>query len=149
MHATWDTFINNIDPHTIAYLRMSSSLLQARSNTKLIAGSDLTSVRTTLDGLIKEVLNSGESSEIKKYVIRSIRQIITAIDEYRLGGALPVLDAIEAAVGHVVVDKEYKNFLVNSELGKRLLDTLSATANLVTVAVGLPQLSQAIALLTN
>ena len=149
MHATWDTFIGNIDSHTISYLRISSSLLQARSNTKLIAGSELASVRSTLEALITEVLESSESAEVKRYLLRSIRQIVSAIDEYRLGGALPVLDAIESAVGHVVVDKEYKNFLVNTELGKRVFDTLSATANLVTVAVGLPQLTQAIALLTN
>jgi hypothetical protein len=44
----------------------------------------------------------------------------------------------------IVRNKEYRNFLKDEELGKRLLDNLSAMANLMTVATGLPQLTVAI-----
>lgn len=145
----WATFINNIDLHSITYLRLASDLLQTKSNTKLLTDEDLLTTREKLDAIYKEVLESDLPDEIKKYLIRSLRKLILSIDEYKLTGAPPILDAIETAIGHAYLDKEYKNFLIDTELGKKLLDTLASMANVVTVAVGLPQLTQAIALLTN
>lgn len=46
--------------------------------------------------------------------------------------------------GHIVRNKEYRYFLKDEVLGQRLLDSLSAMANLLTVATGLPQLTVAI-----
>ena len=149
MHANWDSFINHVDAHTLTYLRMASSLLQAKANTKLIADADLVTVRETLSAILVEVLASDLPDEVKKYVVRNLRKIVDSIDEYKLTGALPLLDAVETTLGHAAVDKQYKTFLTSTELGKRLLDTLASMANVVTVAVGLPQLTQAIALLTN
>lgn len=149
MHANWDSFISNIDAHTITYLKMASSLLQAKSNTRLIADADLASVREELDKILVEILSSDLPEEVRRYLVRNLRKIIGSIDEYRLTGALPLLDAVETALGHAAVDKQYKSFLTDTELGKRLLDTLGSMANVVTVAVGLPQLTQAIALLTS
>ncbi len=149
MHANWDSFINNIDDHTITYLRMASSLLQAKANTKLIADADLASVREALNEILVEVLVTDLPDEVKKYVVRNLRKILDSIDEYKLTGALPLLDAVETILGHAAVDKQYKTFLTDTCLGKRLLDTLASMANVVTIAVGLPQLTQAIALLAN
>jgi len=149
VHAKWETFINHIDNHTLTYLRMASALLQSKANTKLIADADLLSIRHTLDTILLEVLSSDFPADVKKYVVRNIRKIIDSIDEYKLTGALPLIDAVEAALGHLAVDRQYKSILTDTELGKRFLDTLASMANVVTVAVGLPQLTQAIALLSN
>ena len=149
MHANWDSFINNIDAHTLTYLKMASSLLQAKSNTRLIADTDLASIREKLDEILVEILSSDLPEEVRRYLVRNLRKIVGSIDEYRLTGALPLLDAVESTLGHAAVDKQYKSFLTDTELGKRLLDTLGSMANVVTVAVGLPQFTQAIALLTS
>lgn len=149
LHANWDSFINNIDAHTLTYLRMASSLLQAKANTKLIEDADLASVREALTEILVEVITSDLPDEVKRYVVRNLRKIVDSIDEYKLTGALPLLDAVETTLGHAAVDKQYKTFLTDTDLGKRLLDTLASMANVVTVAVGLPQMTQAIALLTN
>ena len=133
----------------LTYLKMASSLLQAKANTKLIAETDLVSIRERLDAILVEVLSSGQPEEVRRYLARNLRKIIGSIDEYILTGALPLLDAVETALGHAAVDKQYKSFLIDTELGQRLLDTLGSMANVVTVAVGLPQLTQAIALLAN
>lgn len=71
--------------------------------------------------------------------------MIVSIDKYRLTGALPLLDAIDTTIGHAFLENGYKSFLTDTELGKRLLDTLGSMANVVTVAVGIPQLTLAIA----
>lgn len=149
LNATWGSFIDNIDHHSINYLGMSADLLQTRSNTHSIAGDDIEDLRQQLNQILVEVMQSDISSDVKRFVARNIRKIITSIDEYKLTGALPILDAIDATIGHAHIDKSYMSFLRESELGGKLLDTLAAAANVVTVAVGLPQLSQAIALIAN
>ena len=147
LHAGWASFIDNIDDHSITYLRMTANLLASKSNTKLMAAESLSTIRGELQRIHDELLDSDEPDEIKKYLSRNIRRMIVSIDEYRLTGALPLLDAIDTTVGHALLETNYKTFLTDSELGKRLLDTLSSMANLVTVAVGIPQLTATIALL--
>ena len=127
LNASWDSFINHIDAHSITYLTLASDLLQSKSNTKLIADEQIGSVRERFQALYEEVLTSEDiPDEIKKYVVRYLRKILIGIDEYHLTGALPLLDAVEVMVGHSAVDKNYHDFLTNNELGKRILDTLAA-----------------------
>jgi len=147
LSATWDTFINHIDHHTIVYLQLSSDLLQGKSTTKLLENEKLNELRDELTELCDSVINSSLSSEIKKYITRALRKLVTNIDEYRLTGALPLLEAVEGMVGHACVDVEYKEFMQTNELGRKLLVTLGAIADAVTVAIGIPQLSHSIGLL--
>lgn len=149
LNANWDSFINHIDDHSINYLRMSSDLLQAKTTIKNIADEEINSVREKINQIYEETLNSELPDEVKKYLVRYLRKILTGIDEYHLTGALPLLEAVDTMVGHAMVDAGYKSFLQDTELGKKILDTLGAMANVVTVAVGIPQLSQAIVLLAN
>lgn len=143
--ANWDSFINQIDTHSINYLRATSDFLETKSNTKMIPGEKLAELRLQFENISNELLaDQSISSELRKYLIRNVRKLMTSIDEYDLTGALPVLDSIDATIGHVLLDKEYKNFLKDTELGTRLMEILSAAAGVVTVAVGIPQLSQTI-----
>lgn len=149
MHANWATFINHIDSHTITYLRMAAALLEAKANTKLIANEDLMTIREKLSDILAEVLTSNQPDEVKSYLARSLSKVIATIDEYKITGALPLLDLTEKAIAHAAFDDNYKAFLSNTELGQRLLETLASMANVVTVAIGIPQITQTIALLTN
>lgn len=148
LHGAWGSFNVHIDDHSLRYLKMASSLLQAKTNTKLITEADLNTVRDQLYGIYTEVLESEQPEELKRYLARNLRKILSSIDEYKLTGALPLIDAAETMMGHAAVDKQYKSFLTDTELGKRLLETLGSVANVVTVAVGVPQITQVIALLT-
>ncbi len=147
LNENWNSFISHIDAHSINYLKLASDLLQSKSNTKILEGEKLLSVRADVQAVYEDVFTSDLPDEIKKYVVRYLRKILTGIEEYQITGALPLLDSIETLIGHSAIDKGYHSFLTNSDLGKRILDTLGAMANLVTVAVGIPQLSQAIVLL--
>jgi hypothetical protein len=149
LNGQWVTFINHIDQHSITYLHLASDLLQAKSNTKSLTDENLLTISEQLNTIYQEVLESDLSDEVRTYLIKNLRKLILSIDEYKLTGAPPILEAIGTAIGHAHLDEEYKNFLTDTELGKKLLDTLASMANVVTVAVGLPQLTQAIALLTN
>ena len=149
LNAGWQSFIGNIDEHSITYLRLAADLLEAKSNTKMLTDADIDAAREQLSKIHDEILIGSLDDDVKKYLSRYLRKIIVAIDEYRLTGALPLLETIETAIGHAHLHAEYKSFLGNTALGKRLLDTLASMANVVTVAVGVPQLNQTISLLTN
>ena len=93
------------------------------------------------------VLQSDSDSELKKYIIHHLRQILIAIDEYKITGALPILDAIESTIGHAYLDKKYYSFLKDTDIGKQIVVTLGVAANLVTIAVGIPAITQGILML--
>lgn len=147
INGDWGSFIAHIDDHTVMYLGLTAELLQTKANTKSIADAEIQEVRERIAQIYNEVRNSELSIDIKIYLVRYLQKIITSIDEYYLTGAIPVLESVGALLGHAFVDKKYCDFLRNEELGERIFECLTAMANVVTVAVGLPQLTQAIALL--
>jgi hypothetical protein len=148
LNGQWSTFIGQIDGHTINYLRLSASVLASKAELRTLAPEAITGLRQQVALLLSEVLESEIAPEIKKYVVHHLRKILTCIEEYTITGALPLLDAVESPIGHAYLDEGYKNFLTSTEIGRRVLDTLAATANVVTVAVGIPQLSQVFLQLT-
>lgn len=148
LNSNWDSFINHIDDHSITYLALAADLLQSKSNTKTISDDEIKSVRGKISQIYEEILTADLPDEVKKYLIRYLRKILIGIDEYYLTGALPLLDAVDTMLGHAAIDTNYRNFLRDTELGKKILDTLGAMANVVTVAVGIPQLTQTLALLS-
>ena len=147
LQGQWASFIQHIDTHSLNYLASESKLLNLKSNTKSVIDTDIQIIRDDLSNIYDDVLSSDIDIEVKKYLIRYLRKILTGIDDYFLTGALPILEAVETAVGHANIDKKYKTFLTDTEFGKKILDTLAATANVFTVAVGLPQLTTAIAMI--
>jgi hypothetical protein len=148
LHGSWDSFINHIDDHSMTYLQMSSDLLHSKSTTKLLGDEELKSIRDELDRLYTETLAASIDEDVKKYLVRYLRKLLVSLDEYRITGALPLLEAVETMVGHAHIDKSYRSFMTDSDLGKRIVDSIGAMANLVTVAVGIPQLTQTIVLLS-
>jgi len=141
VHGAIESFANNISNDTIANVRTAAVLLQKGSTRKVLTLEELRVVRDDLDALLQEVLAGSQPPEIRLYICRSLRKIIAAIDEYQLTGAAPIFEGIEQAFGHAGVDPAYRSFLTDTELGARVLSALSAAGNLMTVAVGMPQLA--------
>jgi uncharacterized protein YlzI (FlbEa/FlbD family) len=147
LQATWQSFIGHIDSHTINYLASHSTMLALISNTKSVVDDDMEKVRDQLLEIYKEILQSNLEQEIRIYLTRHIRKILTGIDEYFLTGALPILEAVETTIGHAYLHKNYASFLRDEKLGQKVLDMLNATASVVTVAAGLTQIPPVITLL--
>ena len=140
-HGQINTFTDNISTDTIANVRISAALINKGSNRKILTTEERESLRTNLEEILQEVLSSNQPESIKTYAVRALRKIIVAIEEYELTGATPIQEAIEQTVGHAVADETYRSFLKDTDLGKRILDSLSAASSVVTVAVGLPVLA--------
>ncbi|MGR2871218.1 hypothetical protein [Vibrio vulnificus] len=72
--------------------------------------------------------------QFKKYIQHYMQKILTAIDDYLISGAQPILDALEATLGHAVLDPEFKEDLKETETGSKIREVLGDLANVVTIA---------------
>ncbi len=147
LNAEWKSFQGHIDAHTLTYLRLTADLIQTKAPTKLLARETMDELRSQVDRLLVEVLDGDFETEIKEYVTRYLRRLIIALDEYRISGAMPVIEAVEGAFGHAFFDEGYRRTISGTPLGQEVVNVLSAVASAVTIALGAPQLPQAIQLM--
>lgn len=143
----WGEFIGRIDTHIINYLGLASTLLETQAKTKQLGTDEIVNLRTGFATVLDQVRVADIPPRLKSYVVSQLHDLISALDDYFITGAEPILERVEATIGHAYIDAEYKSFLTNHGLGKSLLDCLGAAANLVTVAVGIPQMTQLLHLL--
>lgn len=135
LNGTWDSFIRHIDSHTIANLEMIIALLDHKLQTKLINFSDLEAIREQVQNLYIDILNDHDlTEEFKNFIAHYLKKILAAIDDYFISGAIPILDALAATLGHAVLDPSFKEQLVNSKMGEKITQTIANLANIVTVA---------------
>ena len=147
LNSAWQTFRQHIDPHTLTYLRLTADLIQMKSSTSILTGVNIQELKSKIDELLTEVLSSELDSEIKQHIARYLQKILISIDEYRISGALPIIESVEGAFGHAFFDESYRHAMATTEIGAKIVSALSALASAVTVALGAPQLPQAFQLL--
>lgn len=140
----WSTFIDQIPNHCLPSLALTAELLNTKFVTNDISQEELKRLIDLLSAYVAEVDSTDLPPEIKAYLARELNELQHRLRAYAITGSLPILRQVEAMVGHCVVDQKYHAFLTSHELGKRLLDSLNAMAAVVTVSVGLPQLTQSI-----
>ncbi|HDZ3719737.1 hypothetical protein V5H29_17070 [Vibrio cholerae] len=130
----WVTFIQHIDTHCIDALSMTAALLENKLETSVIDTEQLDTFRIRVQDLIEHTIKSDLTSEFKKFMTHYLQKILSAINDYLISGAMPILDAVEATLGHAVLDPNFKEALKESETGQKIRDMLGDLANIVTVA---------------
>ncbi|EGQ9235346.1 hypothetical protein F8Y91_22970 [Vibrio alginolyticus] len=143
LNSSWHSFISHVDSHTLLYLRLNADLIQTKTPTSLLSVQDLTDVRERVSELLTELLELDLEPEVKEFLARNLQAMLHAIDEYRISGAVPVMDIIERTFGHAFFDDKFKATLSESDFGKKVVETLSIVADTMTIALGVPQLPQA------
>ena len=147
LQGDWNSFYAHIDSHTRNYLQLTAELIDKTQSTSILQLEDIAKLRSSLDELMNEVISSNHLPVIKEYVARAIQKIIISLDEYRITGALPILESVEGVLGHAFFDNEYKDFISKTDLGQKIVSVLSAVASSVTIVLGLPQIPQQVQLL--
>lgn len=145
LDATWETFINHIDDMSLNLLRLSSDLIEAKVPQNTLSEEELAGLRLKLTELTEDILASATDHDLKKYLVRELRRLVSAIDEYQITGGAKIVDVVEAAIGHAVVSPAYRDFLKDTDLGAKFVTTLSLMANAVTVAPALKELAHSVA----
>ncbi|MDN8011618.1 hypothetical protein QZN06_23845 [Burkholderia multivorans] len=141
----WASFIHVIDHHSMTYLEMNADMLGTREPIRQIEQATTSDLQEKLATLKSDLLASDLQESAKIAVLRHVERLIRALDEYAITGAVPILDAVDSAVGHVMRDSQYRSALQSTSVGEQFINILSVVANVVTVAQGLPQLGDAVA----
>jgi hypothetical protein len=140
LNGQWATFIDCIDEHSLNYLQLHSELLDAKTISKRIDLTELDSFRSKLSELIDEVGNCGLDPILKLRILRYLKTLDNSLFEYKIAGEIPILNAVESAIGGAYFDPVYAAFLREDTLGKKILNVLAGTANVVSIIVGAPQI---------
>ncbi|SPO67408.1 hypothetical protein [Pseudomonas sp. JV241A] len=117
------------------YLKVIATCMNFHSHPELDIEL-LTEARESLNNLTEEVIASELDPKVKSYITKSLRKIISALEDYQISGTIPVVEAIETMMGHAFVDPEYRE-AVNSTFGRKIIDTLGAVADLVSINAGI------------
>ncbi|MBV7264534.1 hypothetical protein KCG43_21235 [Photobacterium sp. WH24] len=134
LKGNWHSFISHIDDHTISTLSMSSVLLDHKLETKLIKSDELDSLKEKISNVLSETIKAELPEEFKKFITHYLKKILSSIDDYFISGAVPILDALEATLGHAVLDPSFKETLTKTPIGGKIRTVLGDVANIVTVA---------------
>lgn len=147
LNIAWDTFIQQIDEHSMMHLNSTAKLLQGVTKFRPMTQFDITSVRTQVDELIKEVLDAEFNEDIKLSIVRYLKRLLDNLDEYFITGIMPILDVVNSTFGNAVLDPKYREFITSEPLGKKIVSIVALAANLATAATGLPLLVQVLGLM--
>lgn len=134
LSGTWSSFINHIDVHCLSTLSLTASLLDNKLETNIINNNDIEAFRVRVQTLISDALNIELDKDFKKFIVHYLQKILTALNDYLISGAQPILDALEATLGHAVLDPKFKEHLKENGFGKNVREFISDLANVVTVA---------------
>lgn len=141
LKATLSTFTEHIGAHSVAHLGVLSDLISTKIDGKLLSSDELNGLKSQFNKLLDDITVADINNDIKAYLTRELEKLIRLIREYTIFGAEPILKQIDCIFGHVVRNKKYHSFFRDEALGKTLFDGLAAMANVLTVSIGLPQLS--------
>lgn len=142
INGNWNTFWQHIDSHTLNYLKLSADLIQTKTPTTLLNEETVEEIREKIDQLLNELLEGGFETEFKQFLSRALQRIIIVVDEYRISGAVPIIESVEIVFGHAFFDEKYRKEVSTTEFGKKLITVLSSVASSVTIALGIPQLPE-------
>lgn len=93
--------------------------------------------RAKLSELIESILDSNLEEKVKTYVVKSIRRIISALEDYELTGSIPVIESIEIIAGHVFTNEQFRTSM-NSDIGNKIFGVIGAIADAMAIASGVP-----------
>ncbi|MNJ59593.1 hypothetical protein D3C77_552870 [compost metagenome] len=93
--------------------------------------------RESISNLIKETLESQLEPKAKNYLVKALRKILAALDDYRLTGVVPVIESIELVAGHMFTDSQFKNSM-SSDFGNKVFSVIGAMADSIAIATGAP-----------
>lgn len=135
----WKLFIDKIDTHSIGTLSMGSAMLDTKLKAKLIEANELDRIRSQIQELIESVISTGEIEvQFQDDLVRYLSRILEAINSYKITGAVPIMEAMEATVGHASISPNFRDNLKKEGVGQQVVAVISALAQMVTVAVGAP-----------
>ena len=137
LNGDWELFANKMDSQAMSNLHFAVDLLVIRT-VKAPTDDVVSEWREKINELLSEILKSDASTSIRTPLVRYLQRIIIALDEYKICGTMPVVDAIATTLGRAGIDAQYNEEIQKTSLGKRVLSLLEGVSKAVAVAHALP-----------
>lgn len=136
----FNSFSQHITDSAISELNMISMLIHGKGEQENISEEQMKLMLEKLNALKSEIIESDLSAELKNNLLRYLYKIIHALDDYLISGLEPVMDAVEATFGNLLLNPGYREAIKKESLGKKFYETIGLVANAVTVATGVAPL---------
>ena len=140
LSANWDTFSKHIDGHTINYLAMTTDMLNLQSPEATIKDAELQKLKTDFLDIEKEINALDLDIDLKTFMMKRIKDIINAIDEYKFNGIEPLMDALNITVGQIILNNELAIKSNDNSISKKFWNLIVNASVIVTLATGVPQI---------
>lgn len=96
-HNSWEQFRNGIDSHTLGYLELQASLVHIISADQPLSEEELGEALDHLKGALTQIGLSTLPVEVKTILLRRIRELVSAIEDYRFTGNSALFDHFKVA----------------------------------------------------
>lgn len=138
-HNSWEKFRTSIDSHSIGYLELQANLVGGRLSDLSVSDEKLGEALVHLNAAIGEVGSSSLSSEVKLLLLRRLRELIAAIEDYGFTGNPALFDQLKATTFDLAAVRT-----INPEINEidELEKGLSILANAMAVASSLKGLAK-------
>ncbi len=131
-----NTFQSQYTRDDNAFLIVMEQMISTSSFDEVDA-EKIADAKSVLTNLLEEVIQSELEEKIKRYIVKSIRKIITALDDYQIDGSVPVLESIDSMMGHSFTDRNFRESL-RSPIGSKIFEVVGAVADIMSIATGAP-----------
>lgn len=120
------------------FLLVMSHMIET-SSYKEANQEEVTKAKAILLDLLEDIIASNLESKVKNYIIKSLRKIITSLEDYQLNGCVPVIESIELMMGRSFTDSDFRDTL-KTPIGAKIFSVLGDVANIMTVSSGMPEI---------
>lgn len=105
----WDQVSGQLTDEALARLEFCDELLSRQSRERRVAGDELTTIAADIAQLIEDTLNANDlDSQLREVIVRRLRDLQRAIDEYRISGPEGLRRMMDAAVGALITDPDVR-----------------------------------------
>ncbi|MNM73894.1 hypothetical protein D3C76_359440 [compost metagenome] len=136
LNSNIQTFINGYSRKHSDFLRVMEQMIgisaPAEIDTSLIG-----EFRNSISNLIDETLASQLEPKAKNYLVKALRRILAALEDYQITGVVPVIESIELVAGHMFTDSHFKNSM-STDFGNKVFSVIGAIADSIAIATGAP-----------
>lgn len=140
LNATWESFSNHINTHTLNYLSNTADILTAYYPRKSWNTDELERIGEGIDDVIEEVHASQLDLKAKEFMVAKLREIQIAIDEYKISGSGPLVEKIESTFGHAVLNPEFRDVAGSNPAARSFWMIIAKITMLSTLALVLLQI---------
>ncbi|MRT06976.1 hypothetical protein GJV05_03010 [Pantoea agglomerans] len=138
LNGQWASSANHLNDRAMTELDMISTLYEIQGGLKPVSKEDINKFIAKINEIKVEVCDSDMSVDMKKNFLKYLNKILDALESYHITGVVPIMEAVESAIGHTAVDPEYRESLKKSGTGEEIVKFLVSVIDAVASVQGLP-----------